>query len=154
MDAELTWGRRSVAALLLSLLTHFRSDIPRALACVFIRWLTGEGADRGNQGLRHDFEVLTNGAYARALRDLISGSELQPGIVLAIPLEFRRELVSYYAGPSALSRARSEAWESARGITRDREVVKLVRALPVRASITDVFKPSHIKMDSLLGGRG
>lgn len=135
------WGARSMAVLLLSMYAHIRSDLPRALAYVFLKfYANGNNPMAGRQyvfdDFKDDFNIMNKTVFPKVMDEIAKGnSQIIPSITTLIPSEWRYTLFNKRVD---LEKEREDAWQTGKIYSSHPAVQQLVFGLSIANSVTMV----------------
>lgn len=108
LDPARPWGARSSAAFIVGMYAHIKSDLPRALAYVHLKFWPKRKYD----SLKPDFDSLNQIVFPAVMDQMASGgTQIIPSTVMALPAGLRRFIMDQYAKDAGLNLEREVAWK-------------------------------------------
>jgi subtilisin family serine protease len=131
------WGARSAASFILGMFAHIRSDLPRAIAYVFIKLYRngqkpGTTRDWSVDDFKSDFDLLNTAVFPKVIERIGTEGIVLPGVVNVWPAV--RDW--YMERRLPLAQERESAWTTARRYVADPAVVSFTIGLPMRRKPT------------------
>lgn len=139
------WGARSAATFILGMFAHIKSDLPRALAYVFLKFYrnlpnTATGQSWSYDDLKPDFDIMNTTVFPNVINQVTKDGVVLPGITNVWP-SFRDW---YLEQRLPLTNERESAWKVGRAYSVDPAVIASVQTLSMRRSPTVVTLSSSV----------
>lgn len=149
------WGARSAAAFVLGMFAHIKSDLPRAIAFIYLKFyspdsrrppgVTGSSMPGANyDDGKVDFDNMNQKVFPAVIDQVAaSRTDIIPSISTVLPDGFRDGLLGFFAGGRAvykesLPKEREAAWQVGKLYTQDARVQDTATKIPVSRTITPV----------------
>jgi hypothetical protein len=150
------FGARSTAAFILGMFAHIRSDLPRALAFIFLKFNSPEAnAPPGGIGppvpefnyddAKGDFDAMNSKVFPAVIDQVAAGRrDLIPNITTYLPDDVRNGLANAFSGGwdlvynKSLPLERENAWQVGKLYTQNAQVKDTANKLSVVKTITSV----------------
>lgn len=133
LRGDLPWGARSSAAFIVGMYAHIKSDLPRALAYVHLKFWP----DKDYDSLKPDFDSLNQIVFPAVMEQMAAGkTQIIPSVVLAVPDLIRRAMMDKYAEDAGLNYEREVAWKLGWTYASHRLLKKQVPQMPKGEAVT------------------
>jgi hypothetical protein len=147
------FGARSLAAFILGMYAHIKSDLPRALAFIYLKFYSpdrpmptpgaagplGPGDSCSYNDAKSDFDTMNNRVFPAVMRQMAAGGTgIIPGITDSLPDGFQDGLLGYFADRSGLPSERATAWDLGAAYAADPRVKDTATQLQITDAITPV----------------
>ncbi len=138
------WGARSLAAFILGMYAHIKSDLPRAIAYVYIKFYFGRTAEDGsNYELRQfkvDYDRMNDAIFPKVMESIVQGkTQIIPSLTAVLPDSWRAGLLQWYADRSGLEAERENAWIVAEAYAAAPEIQKnVIDGMSITSAITRI----------------
>jgi len=148
------WGARSVAAFIVGMFAHIKSDLPRVLAFIYLKFYSPNSGQpdpdivgppspsAAYQDGKTDYDVMNEKVFPTVMNQMAMGStQIIPEITTILPDPIRNGFLNFFADRSRLPRERADAWTVGQAYAADMRVQETVTQFQVTKTITPVRFP-------------
>jgi len=150
------FGARSTAAFIVGMFAHIKSDLPRALAFIYLKFYSPEAkAPPGGIGppvpvvsydsFKGDFDAMNQKVFPSVINQVAAGRrDLIPNVTTYLPDGVRTALANAVSGGwdqvynKSLPQEREEAWQVGKLYTENALVKDTASKLPVATGVTSI----------------
>lgn len=146
------WGARSAAAFVLGMFAHIKSDLPRALAFIYLKFYSRDIPPQGGIGppvpassyddAKGDFDTMNQKVFPAVMNQVAAGrTDVIPSIGTLLPDDWRNGLLGMFEGGKSvykdgLPRERETSWRLGKTYADDNGVQDTANKLIIATTVT------------------